>query len=174
MRHHRHEAEALLRRDALVAQILEHRFLREALAACVDVGKNGSAGGDASDAGCTVACSTNHVTPTCVGSTCSGVCDTGYADCNHDLKSDGYEVAIGADPLNCGACGRICSTSHVTAACSAGACDGACDPGFSDCNGDKQRDGCEVPTGTDPRNCGSCGAALFPLPDHDDVLGRHV
>jgi hypothetical protein len=32
-----------------------------------------------------------------------------------------------------------------------------CDPGFADCNGDKQVDGCEVNLKTDPNNCNGCG-----------------
>jgi hypothetical protein len=108
-------------------------------------------------AGCTVVCSTNHVTPTCSGSTCSGTCDPGYADCDGNLQTNGCEVAVGTDIQNCGSCGRACSTSNVGVACSAGVCDGVCNPGFSDCNGNKQADGCEAATGTDPQNCGGCG-----------------
>jgi hypothetical protein len=36
-------------------------------------------------------------------------------------------------------------------------CNGVCNAGFADCNGNRQLDGCEVDTRTDPNNCGSCG-----------------
>src|SRR5207245_2391680 len=38
-----------------------------------------------------------------------------------------------------------------------GSCNGACAAGFSDCNGSKQLDGCEINTTNDINNCGTCG-----------------
>jgi hypothetical protein len=46
----------------------------------------------------------------------------------------------------------------------AGSCVGAwctsgqCGPGYADCNGDPNGDGCESTLATDPNNCGACGA----------------
>ncbi|MBI5512220.1 MAG: hypothetical protein HY909_00540 [Deltaproteobacteria bacterium] len=50
-----------------------------------------------------------------------------------------------------------CSFPNATATCTAGACAfERCAMGFTDCN-TMARDGCEVNTGNDPMNCGSCG-----------------
>ena len=61
------------------------------------------------------------------------------------------------DPLNCGGCGAVCSTSHIAATCSGGKCLGSCLTGFGDCNADRRTDGCETPNNTS--NCGACGRA---------------
>jgi hypothetical protein len=64
------------------------------------------------------------------------------------------------DLSNCGACAMPCSTNNITPSCVAGSCSsGVCATGFADCNGDKQKDGCEVNTQTDPANCGGCTIA---------------
>jgi hypothetical protein len=51
----------------------------------------------------------------------------------------------------------VCSHYHISPACGGGTCNGACDPGFADCNGNKQTDGCEINVASDPNNCGTCG-----------------
>lgn len=52
-----------------------------------------------------------------------------------------------------------CSSNHVPVpSCTGAVCDGACEAGFMDCNNDKQTDGCEVDTTSDPNACGACGA----------------
>lgn len=63
-----------------------------------------------------------------------------------------------SDPNNCGACGTICpaNASNGTAACAAGACTLACNPGFADCD-KNPADGCEINVNTDVNNCGGCG-----------------
>jgi hypothetical protein len=61
------------------------------------------------------------------------------------------------DAKYCGACETACSTSHITAGCTAGQCSGACQAGYTDCNHDKRKDGCESESATDPMNCGGCG-----------------
>ncbi|MBX7173256.1 MAG: hypothetical protein K1X72_19965 [Pyrinomonadaceae bacterium] len=62
------------------------------------------------------------------------------------------------DPQNCGACGRVCSNNHIfSPTCSGGICDGTCNTGWEDCNGNKQTDGCETNIGSDLFNCGGCG-----------------
>lgn len=111
--------------------------------------------------GCQRACSRSHIAlPTCSTGTCDGACDTGYADCNGDKLSDGCETKIATDTGNCGGCAMPCSTNHVTGTlCSAGACSGACEAGWADCNHDKRSDGCEVDTDSDAQNCGGCGIA---------------
>lgn len=54
---------------------------------------------------------------------------------------------LSSDPDNCGACGAVCAPSNATGACAAGECGiEACDPGFSDADGDPAN-GCEAATG---------------------------
>ena len=107
---------------------------------------------------CGQACSTRNVpVPACTGGACTGACAPGFADCDHDLLTDGCETGVASDPLNCGGCGVACSGQNVAPACGSGVCDGACAVGFADCNGDKQTDGCETHTGADTANCGACG-----------------
>jgi hypothetical protein len=107
--------------------------------------------------GCGQACSTTHITPTCSDGNCGGVCTDNFLDCNGDKRIDGCEANTAADPNNCGSCGRVCSKNHITAHCSAGACDGLCESLFGDCNTNKDTDGCETPLSADVANCGTCG-----------------
>src|SRR5581483_9334009 len=89
---------------------------------------------------------------------CTGTCGAGFSDCNGDKQTDGCEVATGTDVNNCGGCGTSCSNVNIgTVVCTNGICSGACNPGFSDCNGNKQTDGCETAVSADPKNCGTCG-----------------
>ncbi len=106
--------------------------------------------------GCELACSTNHIQRSCNGGTCDGACHDNFADCNGDKLSDGCESDSRSDVNNCGGCGLRCSSNHISRACSAGKCSGACTTGFQDCNGDKLRDGCEVDTRSDSQHCGAC------------------
>ena len=108
--------------------------------------------------GCGKACSPNHVsTLACGNGVCNGACDAGWADCNSDKLTDGCEADLGG-VSNCGRCGTACSMNHVVSAvCSMGSCTSMCSPGYLDCNGNKQLDGCEVNGQTDINNCGACG-----------------
>src|SRR5438046_292379 len=61
------------------------------------------------------ACSLPNVSaPACnaTGDCAPGTCAGGFGDCNK-TASDGCEHPIGNDPLNCGACDRLCSTTNV-------------------------------------------------------------
>jgi len=93
----------------------------------------------------TFACSTNHLaTPTCVGGTCGGTCDAGFASCDSEFRTTGCEQEINANISHCGGCNKVCSTNHIlTTTCAAGVCTGQCATGFFDCNSNKQTDGCE-------------------------------
>jgi len=44
-----------------------------------------------------------------------------------------------------------------TVSCNTGVCDGACAGGYSDCDANKQTNGCETQVSSDPNNCGGCG-----------------
>ena len=106
---------------------------------------------------CGLVCSNNHVTASCAAGVCNGACSANFNDCNGSKAKDGCESDSRTDAKNCGGCGVACSTNHLKPTCAAGACGGACENGFSDCNGNKQTDGCEVDTNNDPKNCGGCG-----------------
>lgn len=106
---------------------------------------------------CGNSCSQNHATATCDAGKCAGTCAAGFANCNGDLGADGCEVDTENTVEHCGGCGIACSSQHVSAKCHAGICDGECEPGFADCNGDKLTDGCETNIATDATNCGGCG-----------------
>jgi hypothetical protein len=88
--------------------------------------------------GCGSACGADGGPAT---SCCSSTC--------HDEKSD---------PDNCGGCAVACSNNHMsTRTCGNGVCNGSCAPGYTDCDNNKQTDGCEINTAGDPNNCGACG-----------------
>ena len=70
--------------------------------------------------GCGLVCSSNNITPTCTGGTCSGTCNAGFADCNANKQADGCEVNITNDSNNCGACGNVCNAT--TSQCAASTC----------------------------------------------------
>jgi len=108
---------------------------------------------------CGHSCAVLHLAGTCSQGVCDGPCAPGYGDCNNNRAQDGCEAAVAAnDIFNCGGCGLVCSAIHITAVCTAGACVGPCEAGYSDCDNDKQSGGCETWTqGDDPKNCGGCG-----------------
>ena len=107
--------------------------------------------------GCGKACGAGE---SCSGGICVGACGMGLP-CPLGLTCCSASCAkTASDPKNCGGCGIFCApVVNGATACVASACHiSACNPGFADC--DKQvGDGCEVNTGTDPKNCGTCGNA---------------
>lgn len=87
---------------------------------------------------------------------CTKMCSFGTMDCNN-VSNDGCETAIATDVNNCGGCGIACSTNNVAnLSCSNYLCNSGCSIGFSDCNGNKQTDGCETNTNIDVNHCGTC------------------
>ena len=119
---------------------------------------------------CNRACNATNASPTCVAGTCSGSCNTGWADCNGDLQLDGCETSV-ATVDNCGKCGVMCAAPpNASAACVAGKCAlGECtSPSRADCDGDVAN-GCEVWLPSDDQHCGACGVSCGPS---DCALGR--
>lgn len=114
----------------------------------------------------------NMATRTCNG-TCNGTCAANFADCNNNKLTDGCETQIGTNPLNCGLCNRVCSSNHVPSpTCNAGTCNGTCETGWSDCNMNKQTDGCESRTDNDSLNCGGCNAPCTVAGQRKCVSGK--
>ncbi len=110
--------------------------------------------------GCNVVCPSGpNAAAQCAASTCSLVCNTGYADCNIN-SADGCEVDLSTDPLNCGGCNLSCPFRPAsTRTCVSSNCSFTCNGTFVDCNG-LPADGCEVQANSFPfnsSNCGGCG-----------------
>ncbi len=130
--------------------------LTECSSACVDTSVDPAHCGD-----CDTACdAAPGASAFCMAGGCRLACDALSGDCNADLGAsggDGCETPLATDPINCGACGRVCTVTNATAGCAAGACTIAmCDTGYGDCNGSLS-DGCEADVSTDDYNCGACG-----------------
>jgi hypothetical protein len=109
--------------------------------------------------GCGNVCSINNMaTVLCGNGVCDGACNAGFADCNNNKLFDGCEVNVGSDPSHCGGCATVCSTNNIaTPTCGGGVCNGACNAGFADCNGNKLTDGCETNISANTADCGGCG-----------------
>jgi hypothetical protein len=87
-------------------------------------------------------------------------CGTGFAACGSACKDTQN------DPLNCGACAKVCGPAGATvagydngaAACVSSACAAHCSGSYADCDGNLD-DGCEADRAHDAANCGACGTA---------------
>jgi len=77
-------------------------------------------------------------------------------------------IDVGTDLSNCGACGRACSSAHVTTpSCNNKLCAPSCAAGWADCNhlrSPNADDGCETNV-YDVTHCGACGAPACNLPN---------
>jgi hypothetical protein len=115
---------------------------------------------------CGGACTVFRGVPNCSDNGC-GVesCETGWANCNAEDPDGGYmngcETNTNVDPMNCGACGRTCTTANGTGTCVDGECRVmGCDAGWTNCDEDNSdggfANGCETNTAADKANCGVC------------------
>jgi hypothetical protein len=74
------------------------------------------------------------------------------------VACNGVCVNEQTDVSNCGACGKVCSSTNLASnACTSAKCSGTCVAGYADCNNNLQADGCETNVISDPNNCGACG-----------------
>ena len=85
-----------------------------------------------------------------------------------DLCCSNLCIDVATDLSNCGACGRACSSAHVTTpACSSKLCAPTCAAGWADCNhpvAPNADDGCETNI-YDAAHCGACGAPACNVPN---------
>ncbi len=127
------------------------------------------------------------------------VCDGADNDCN-GVKDNGFDLQ--SDPMNCGACGNVCSSANSEAECSQGKCViSTCWVGFYDLN-KQYADGCEYSCfktkngvevcdeidndcdgttdedtdfASDESNCGACGVKCnFPNAGFSCKVGKCV
>lgn len=98
---------------------------------------------DASHCGSCSPCNLAGASATCSGGVCKiSACDATHGNC--DGRDDtGCEADLANSPDHCGSC-AACSTAHIpTPTCSNKICNGACEAGWSDADGNKALNGCE-------------------------------
>ena len=106
---------------------------------------------------CGFACNGANDTPQCANGACTSLCNAGYDNCDGTRQKNGCNVNKNSDANNCGACGLVCNGTNDTPQCSNGVCTSPCNAGYDNCDGTRQRNGCNVNKNTDPANCGACG-----------------
>ena len=120
-------------------------------------------------------CNLPNAKASCINQQCIiDSCNPGWGNCDNSVPN-GCELALGADPKNCGACGNACAQGLV---CTNGGCTcpqcnfpnassqcinnmcvfDKCNAGFGNCDNNVQN-GCEANFQTDNANCGACGKA---------------
>ena len=113
-------------------------------------------------AGCLDTCAAvSNSVVSCDNSACVILLCVGtFQDCDK-VYSNGCEIDVSSDLLNCGNCGTPCSIidspfSTSGFVCSNGGCDFInCNDGYADCD-EIPGDGCEIDITNSPLNCGSC------------------
>ncbi len=110
---------------------------------------------------CGMACAAIHGTPTCAAGACGIVCAAGFGDCD-GLASNGCEIDLTSNTLDCGMCRHACAFPSAGARCAMGVCmRSECAPGRGDCDGIASN-GCETDITTSVGSCGACGNACAP------------
>ncbi|AKV00249.1 Tryptophan synthase alpha chain [Labilithrix luteola] len=94
-----------------------------------------------------------HYWMQCTNSECKRQCETNYADCDHDVTTNGCEQKLD-DNNNCGACGNVCpSGTQCEQVDDAWQC--GCPAGLRKCTGSSGKSRCRDIL-TDPNHCGGC------------------
>ncbi|MFT4705193.1 MAG: hypothetical protein ACI81R_002901, partial [Bradymonadia bacterium] len=106
--------------------------------------------------GCGTSCSLPGAVQQCSGGFCTiGECAGDFENCN-GLITDGCEVDLDIEAMNCGGCGIECDGERAFSFCQGGFCTvGACDIGYGDCDG-VESNGCESDLNNDLDSCGGC------------------
>jgi hypothetical protein len=111
------------------------------------------------DADCTAAGPSSKCSPS---GQCATSCNSEGAPCGTGgTCCGGFCLSLSADVLNCGQCGKACSTVNNTPSCTAGQCSFNCADGYGHCLSPFDNSGCETIIRS-TTNCGSCGAACSP------------
>lgn len=103
------------------------------------------------------------------------ICESGRCICRCGAPCS--QTALDTDVNNCGACGFACpegeygTDDHASRACTDGVCGFRCAALWGDCDG-KTSNGCETNLGSDPQNCGACGARCDAVEGQACVDGR--
>ncbi len=99
----------------------------------------------------------------CVGAVCVAGCNATRPCAGSATCCDGACVDTQSNVAACGACGRACTITNGSPACTDGRCAVArCTAPFADCDGDAAN-GCETDTSMSGTHCGMCGrACTFP------------
>ena len=119
----------------------------EAGADAPDVGMDAAEESDASDVGAEAEAALAED----VAADDGAACPSGQERCG------GACAATRNDPVNCGACGRVCSAPGAASACVDGACVmTTCMAGLGDCDREASN-GCETNLGASAAHCGRCG-----------------
>ncbi len=91
-------------------------------------------------------------------------CDPGKGNCDNNA-ANGCETDLTSTKQHCGACNHPCPDGiNTDGICVASKCVFACTAPFAACDGDI-KNGCEVNTDTDAKNCGYCGKTCPSGPD---------
>ncbi len=98
----------------------------------------------------------------CAGNVCVMGCDTARGCPTGQSCCGGGCVDTQNSPVNCGACGAVCTTANGVPACVAGRCGvGRCTDPFGDCDRDPAT-GCETNLQGSAGHCGQCGRQCAP------------
>jgi hypothetical protein len=101
------------------------------------------------------------------------VCGSGPACTPSQACCGGTCVDLQTSILNCGACGRVCSSTGVaTASCAGGLCTSSCLGFAGNCSrppAPLPDDGCETDLDSSVNSCGACGRAC----SSSNVLAKH-
>ncbi|MSP59188.1 MAG: hypothetical protein EXR72_02405, partial [Myxococcales bacterium] len=106
--------------------------------------------------GCGNTCVVGHGKAGCAMQCTIASCDNGFADCDKSFPN-GCEIDITTTVSDCGGCAMACPmVPGATSGCALGACTiASCIGAAEDCNM-TAKDGCEVDTSIDVKNCGGC------------------